>query len=180
MDSIQTYLTGLTGLEPATSAVTGRCSNQLNYSPITLHFSNYAYCMSVCQAFFGISYLLVDGHRAWGMGEPVRDFTHSRVMGQEEGGKGKGERGKYFFFLTQNPKPFPPHEIAQCPLNNCHCPITQSAALMSDAAIYGIAFFYTLVLRGFYSTGAKMRGVSFDYVLPRFSTFAAELDRCDY
>ena len=28
-------LTGLTGLEPATSAVTGRCSNQLNYSPLT-------------------------------------------------------------------------------------------------------------------------------------------------
>jgi hypothetical protein len=27
------YFTGLTGLEPATSAVTGRCSNQLNYSP---------------------------------------------------------------------------------------------------------------------------------------------------
>ena len=27
-------LTGLTGLEPATSAVTGRCSNQLNYSPM--------------------------------------------------------------------------------------------------------------------------------------------------
>jgi hypothetical protein len=26
--------TGLTGLEPATSAVTGRCSNQLNYSPL--------------------------------------------------------------------------------------------------------------------------------------------------
>ncbi len=25
--------TGLTGFEPATSAVTGRCSNQLNYSP---------------------------------------------------------------------------------------------------------------------------------------------------
>ena len=24
---------GLTGLEPATSAVTGRCSNQLNYKP---------------------------------------------------------------------------------------------------------------------------------------------------
>jgi hypothetical protein len=28
--------TGLTGLEPATSAVTGRCSNQLNYSPLTV------------------------------------------------------------------------------------------------------------------------------------------------
>ena len=27
------FTTGLTGLEPATSAVTGRCSNQLNYSP---------------------------------------------------------------------------------------------------------------------------------------------------
>ena len=26
---------GLTGLEPATSAVTGRCSNQLNYSPLS-------------------------------------------------------------------------------------------------------------------------------------------------
>ena len=25
---------GLTGLEPATSALTGRCSNQLNYNPI--------------------------------------------------------------------------------------------------------------------------------------------------
>lgn len=27
-------LTGLTGFEPATSAVTGRCSNQLNYRPL--------------------------------------------------------------------------------------------------------------------------------------------------
>ena len=26
--------TGLTGLEPATSAVTGQCSNQLNYNPL--------------------------------------------------------------------------------------------------------------------------------------------------
>jgi hypothetical protein len=26
--------TGLTGFEPATSAVTGRCSNQLNYNPL--------------------------------------------------------------------------------------------------------------------------------------------------
>ena len=31
---IRNKLTGLTGLEPATSAVTGRCSNQLNYSPL--------------------------------------------------------------------------------------------------------------------------------------------------
>ena len=30
---------GMTGLEPATSAVTGRCSNQLNYIPIC--FRNY-------------------------------------------------------------------------------------------------------------------------------------------
>lgn len=30
--------TGLTGLEPATSAVTGRCSNQLNYSPLLSFF----------------------------------------------------------------------------------------------------------------------------------------------
>ena len=27
------FTTGLTGLEPATSALTGRCSNQLNYKP---------------------------------------------------------------------------------------------------------------------------------------------------
>ncbi|GEM_PF-4716322 len=38
--------TGLTGLEPATSAVTGRCSNQLNYSPkflqiLVFHESNF-------------------------------------------------------------------------------------------------------------------------------------------
>lgn len=33
------FRTGLTGLEPATSAVTGRCSNQLNYSPL---FGNFA------------------------------------------------------------------------------------------------------------------------------------------
>lgn len=31
--------TGLTGLEPATSAVTGRCSNQLNYSPLFVNFA---------------------------------------------------------------------------------------------------------------------------------------------
>ena len=30
-------LSGLTGLEPATSAVTGRRSNQLNYSPLYMH-----------------------------------------------------------------------------------------------------------------------------------------------
>ena len=30
--------TGLTRLELATSAVTGRCSNQLNYSPKTLYY----------------------------------------------------------------------------------------------------------------------------------------------
>ncbi len=29
-----TLKTGLTGFEPATSAVTGRCSNQLNYRPL--------------------------------------------------------------------------------------------------------------------------------------------------
>lgn len=27
------YLSGLTGLEPAASALTGRCSDQLNYNP---------------------------------------------------------------------------------------------------------------------------------------------------
>ncbi len=31
---ISFVFTGLTGLEPATSAVTGRCSNRLNYSPL--------------------------------------------------------------------------------------------------------------------------------------------------
>jgi hypothetical protein len=35
---IYSLLTGLTGLEPATSAVTGRCSNQLNYSPLIGNF----------------------------------------------------------------------------------------------------------------------------------------------
>ena len=66
-------------------------------------------------------------------------------------------------------------------LTQAYCPMPNalSLAAMSDAAIYGLAFFYTLVLRGFYSTGAKMRVVNFDYVLPRFSTFVAELDRSD-
>ncbi len=32
--------TGLTGLEPATSSVTGRCSNQLNYNPILKRMKN--------------------------------------------------------------------------------------------------------------------------------------------
>ena len=30
-------LAGLTGLEPATSGVTGRCCNRLYYSPLSLH-----------------------------------------------------------------------------------------------------------------------------------------------
>jgi hypothetical protein len=37
--------TGPTGLEPATSAVTGRCSNQLNYGPPQCVF----YCADNCQ-----------------------------------------------------------------------------------------------------------------------------------
>src|SRR3989339_1372367 len=32
------FFAGRTGLEPATSAVTGRCSNQLNYRPIKIYF----------------------------------------------------------------------------------------------------------------------------------------------
>jgi hypothetical protein len=32
--TLNCFRTGLTGFEPATSAVTGRCSNQLNYSPM--------------------------------------------------------------------------------------------------------------------------------------------------
>ncbi len=30
-------MAGRTGLEPATSAVTGQCSNQLNYRPVVLN-----------------------------------------------------------------------------------------------------------------------------------------------
>ncbi len=44
--------TGLTGLEPATSAVTGRCSNQLNYSPIFDTSTIVAVINRLCQAFF--------------------------------------------------------------------------------------------------------------------------------
>ena len=35
-------MAGATGLEPATSGVTGRRSNQLNYAP-TLYLNHYAY-----------------------------------------------------------------------------------------------------------------------------------------
>lgn len=43
--------TGLTGLEPATSAVTGQCSNQLNYSPFFSDAKVYCYSFSsICQA----------------------------------------------------------------------------------------------------------------------------------
>ena len=37
-DKNMIYITGLTGLEPATSAVTGRCSNQLNYNPYNIEY----------------------------------------------------------------------------------------------------------------------------------------------
>jgi hypothetical protein len=47
------FRTGLTGLEPATSAVTGRCSNQLNYSPLFGQLCYYHYFFSACQAFWG-------------------------------------------------------------------------------------------------------------------------------
>ena len=50
-------LTGLTGLEPATSAVTGRCSNQLNYSPLCSPIY-YIYRFGwACQPFFKIKFL---------------------------------------------------------------------------------------------------------------------------
>ena len=44
--------TGLTGFEPATSAVTGRCSNRLNYSPNLVTFSILLHQPGVCQPFF--------------------------------------------------------------------------------------------------------------------------------
>src|SRR3989338_4242719 len=45
--SVNTFMAGPTGLEPATSSVTGKRSNQLSYSPInvlltTLNLSNWA------------------------------------------------------------------------------------------------------------------------------------------
>ena len=50
-------LTGLTGLEPATSAVTGRCSNQLNYSPLCSPIY-YIYRFGwACQPFSKIKFL---------------------------------------------------------------------------------------------------------------------------
>lgn len=58
INMITTIFTGLTGLEPATSAVTGRCSNQLNYSPRWCVFLclraifNYADDSLICQSFF--------------------------------------------------------------------------------------------------------------------------------
>ena len=39
--------TGPTGFEPATSAVTGRCSNRLNYGPRLLNFGMYPQRVSV-------------------------------------------------------------------------------------------------------------------------------------
>ena len=39
--------TGLTGLEPATSAVTGQCSNQLNYSPFKVFLQFYIFIVCI-------------------------------------------------------------------------------------------------------------------------------------
>ncbi len=44
--------TGLTGLEPATSAVTGQCSNQLNYSPLLSELYYNAIFLSLSTLFF--------------------------------------------------------------------------------------------------------------------------------
>jgi hypothetical protein len=95
---------------------------------------------------------------------------------------GKGEKrvhGRYYLKLVKIFKnyffSFTFYHATLFPMANA-----LSLAVMSDAAIYGVAFFYTLVLKGFYLTGAKMRVVSFDYVVPRFSTFVADLDRSDY
>ena len=47
-------LSGLTGLEPATSAVTGRRSNQLNYRPSNMN-SMMPYLIRFCNIFLFIS-----------------------------------------------------------------------------------------------------------------------------
>lgn len=41
--------TGLTGFEPATSAVTGQCSNQLNYNPFFWHVFHFKGLIRTCQ-----------------------------------------------------------------------------------------------------------------------------------
>lgn len=46
---------GLTGLEPAASALTGRCSNQLNYNPHEIKLSNIHIYIYTCIGFqFGL------------------------------------------------------------------------------------------------------------------------------
>lgn len=57
----KTSNSGLTGLEPATSAVTGQCSNQLNYNPYSF-FSriliyNIKYYILFYQKLFSVSIL---------------------------------------------------------------------------------------------------------------------------
>jgi hypothetical protein len=52
-------LSGLTGLEPATSAVTGRRSNQLNYSPL------YMFNILPYSSFFGNCFILQSHKRTY-------------------------------------------------------------------------------------------------------------------
>ena len=50
------YLAGRTGLEPATSAVTGQCSNQLNYRPRLIVERLYLYFAFLSMLVFWLSY----------------------------------------------------------------------------------------------------------------------------
>ena len=45
-------MAGVTGLEPATSCVTGRRSNQLSYTPIQVRFTLYPTFFSIASIFY--------------------------------------------------------------------------------------------------------------------------------
>ena len=70
------YLAGWTGLEPATSSVTGRCSNQLNYQPknyssknhfpllIMYHFTYFGF-FDFFSFFSKLDAVMLSGHDAY-------------------------------------------------------------------------------------------------------------------
>lgn len=65
-------LSGLTGLEPAASALTGRCSDQLNYNPGEIRRGDLAEILILFYSYSSV----------WGISEGQEGYTTSGYIGE--------------------------------------------------------------------------------------------------
>lgn len=113
--SLDLYPSGLTGLEPAASALTGRCSDQLNYNPRKKSYSIHTYSYNFIQTLSfsiwdstrcivtergGLIYLLINIiYGVWTLARSTRITSNPFVIAKSiEKNESRKQKKESFFF----------------------------------------------------------------------------------